>query len=138
MASHTRHVAEYFEEFLPTFVERSTVARLASLTADVRFVFKDVDDGHSLCAFRAGRLAEVHRSNNGAREDFGYRVDISTFLKVIANQLDPLEAFLSGRVEMFGDIERALKMAMVLRQFNSEFPFHSRQSPSNSGRASHA
>ena len=115
--------AEYFEQFLPRFVAQSTVAKLISLSANVRFALTGIADGHWLCSFDSGRLVRVLRSKNGTKEDFGYRVDAETFLKVVAAELDPQQAFLNGQVEVFGDVERALKMAMVLRQFNSEFPF---------------
>jgi predicted lipid carrier protein YhbT len=130
--------AEYFERFLPRFVPQSSVARLGALTANVRFVLTDVADGHWLCRFDAGRLAQVERSGNDVVEDFGYRVDASTFLDVVAAQLDPQEAFLSARVEVFGDVERALKMAMVLRQFNYEFPFRSGDAQPGREKAAHA
>jgi predicted lipid carrier protein YhbT len=41
----------------------------------------------------------------------------------VAGRTDPREVFLSGRAEVFGDVERALKMAMILHAFNTEFPY---------------
>ena len=73
--------------------------------------------------FEQGRLKSVLRSGNGIQEQFGYRLEAGTFLSIVAAQLDPQEAFLSGRIELHGDIERALKMAMVLHQFNGESPY---------------
>jgi hypothetical protein len=115
--------AEYFERFLPLQVKQSALGRAIALTADVRFTLTDIPDGAWLCRFKGGLLTSVLRCANGVKEDFGYRVDATTFLDVVAARTAAHEAFLSGRVEFVGDVERALKMAMVLQQFNAERPF---------------
>jgi hypothetical protein len=60
---------------------------------------------------------------NGVREDFGYRLDQQTFWQAVRGELDPQQAFLNRRAEVFGDVEQALKMAMVLNMFSREFPY---------------
>jgi hypothetical protein len=117
-------IAHYFEHFLPSRVAVSAVAQRIGLSATVKFDITDLIDGQWTCVFDAGRVALVRRASQMLRADFGYRVDASTFLQVISAQADPQEMFLSGRVDLFGDVERALKMAMVLHQFSREFAFH--------------
>ena len=114
--------AEYFESFLPFHVEKSKVARMTALTAKVRFVIDDEAEGQWLCTFDRGRLTRVDRSKNGRREDFGYRTTRSAFWESVSGRPHPQELFLTGRAEMFGNIEQALKMSVVLHSFAKEFP----------------
>ncbi len=114
--------AEYFESFLPFHVEKSKVAQMTALTAKVSFVIDDEPVGQWLCTFDRGRLTHVDRGKNGRREDFGYRTTRTVFWESVSGRPHPQELFLSGRVEIFGHIERALKMSMVLYSFTQEFP----------------
>lgn len=114
--------AEYFESFLPFYVEKSEVARMTALTATVSFVIEDEPEGQWLCTFDRGRLTHVNRGSNGRREDFGYRTTRSAFWESVSGRPHPQELFLTGRAEMFGNIEQALKMSMVLHSFTKEFP----------------
>lgn len=114
---------EYFDRFLPENIGRSRVAEMHSLCATVRFVLTDMTDGQWVCRFEHGRLAQVHRGSNGLKEDFGYRTTRAVFGQAVAGTLDPQQAFIGRQADVFGDVERALKMAMVLREFNRECPF---------------
>ncbi len=119
---HVPGCTPYFEEFLPAHVGRSRVARMAGLSATIRFVIEDEADGEWVCRFERGRLTDVHRGVNGIREDFGYRATRDVFWDSISGTVHPQELFLTGRAEIFGDTEKALKMAMILHEFTREFP----------------
>ena len=114
--------ASYFEGFLPAHVPLSRVARMTALNATVRFVIEDEVNGEWVCRFDGGRLSGVHRGANGLREDFGYRATREVFWDSISGSVHPQELFLTGRAEVFGDTEKALKMAMILHEFTREFP----------------
>jgi nucleoside-diphosphate-sugar epimerase len=114
--------ASYFEEFLPEHVVRSRIARMTGLSAVVRFVIEDEENGEWVCRFERGRLAGVERGRNGIQEDFGYRATREVFWESVSGRTHPDELFLTGRAELFGEIERALKMAVVLHEFTREFP----------------
>jgi nucleoside-diphosphate-sugar epimerase len=124
----TTDPSEFFEEFLPKKLPHSKVARMAAVSATVRFVITDAPNAEWVCCFDRGKLAHMHRGCNGVREDFGYRVDRHTFLEAVSGRLDPQHAFLNGKAQLYGNIEQALKMAMVLHLFMQEFPFESRSS----------
>lgn len=115
--------AAYFEEFLPNNVSKSNVARLTGLSVIVRFIIEDERNGQWVCRFDRGKLAEVHRGSNSLHEDFGYRLGSEAFWRAVSGKVHPQLAFLTGEVQVFGDVERALKMAMILHAFNQEFPF---------------
>ncbi len=114
--------AEYFESFLPFHVEKSGIAQMTALSAKVSFVIDDEPEGQWLCTFDRGRLTQVDRGGNGHREDFGYRTTRSVFWESVSGRPHPQELFLTGRAEMFGNIEQALKMSMILHSFTKEFP----------------
>lgn len=114
--------SSYFESFLPSHVGRSRIARMTALSATIRFVIDDELDGCWTCRFERGRLAAVRRGWNDGKADFGYRSTKEVFWEAISGTTHPQELFLSGRAELFGDIEAALKMAMILHDFTKEFP----------------
>lgn len=131
-ASHHEHVpscADYFERFLPEHVGLSRVAQMTALTATLRFIIEDEPDGEWVCRFERGRLSMMRRGPNGAVEEFGYRSTRKVFWEAISGQVHPQELFLTGRAEIFGNAERALKMAMILHAFTREFPCHPPAAP---------
>jgi nucleoside-diphosphate-sugar epimerase len=121
--------ARYFEGHLRDRIDQSHVARMAALTATVRFVIEGVDRGEWVCRFEAGRLVRVQRGPNGVREDFGYRTSSGGFWDVVTARLDAQQVFLEGRAEMTGDVERALKFGFILRDFNREHPYDGTAAP---------
>lgn len=112
----------YFTDYLPRMIPRSQVARVDALTAVARFVIRDCDDGDWVCRFDHGELAEVHPAPNGLQEAFGYRVSAADFARVIGAACPVQDVFLDGDAEMFGDIDRALKMVGIMDKFVHEFP----------------
>jgi nucleoside-diphosphate-sugar epimerase len=118
----TSPVAAYFESFLPTYVSKSEVARLTAVSTTMRFVIDDEPNGQWVCRFDRGQLEMVHRGEDGVQEDFGYRATRDVFWEAIGGKVHPQELFLSGRAEVFGDVEQALKMAMILHAFTREWP----------------
>ncbi len=114
--------AAYFESFLPFHVGKSEVARMTALSATVSFVIEDEPEGRWVCTFDRGRLTRVRRGTDGQREDFGYRATRKVFWESISGRRHPQELFLTGGAEMFGNLEQALKMSMVLHAFTKEYP----------------
>jgi hypothetical protein len=116
--------AIYFEDFLQAHVNNSAVARMTGLSVTVRFEIQDEPRGEWLCRFERGRLVQVMRTPAaaGVRADFGYRTTLAGFWKSISGRHHPQELFLKGYAHITGDVERALKMAMILNAFAREFP----------------
>ncbi len=121
---NTSECAEYFESFLPTRMAESHVAETTAVTATIRFVIEDEPNGEWTCFFNSGVLTNVRRGPNGIAEDFGYRTNRDVFWEATTGRTHPQEFFLTGKAEVFGDVERALKMAMILHAFANEFPCH--------------
>jgi predicted lipid carrier protein YhbT len=100
----------------------SRVAQATAMDVTIRFVI-DPDGGDWVCRFDGGRLTRVLRAaDHTGSVDFGYRADVETFFKAISGRAHPQEFFFGGGAEVFGDVERALKMAMILNAFSREHP----------------
>jgi len=112
----------YFEEFLPQAVPQSKVAQVEALTTVVRFVITDPAERTWMCRFEKGRLAEVREGCDGLKETFGYRISYDAFKDAVAARTPLQSIFFDGRADMFGDIDQALKMVSIMRQFLDEFP----------------
>ena len=115
-------VAAFFDEFLPARLGGEPLAGMGDLSTSFRFVVDGVENGRWLCRVREGRLVGVWRGGNDAG-DFTYRMDIDAFFDIVGAQVDPQDVFLEGRAHVEGDIERALKMGVILHQFNREHPY---------------
>ena len=117
--SNASAIDRYFCEFLPSRISLSEVARAVSMDVRVRF---EIDRARHpyICDFRGGRLWSL--STDGGEADVVYRCDADTFWAAIGGQSHPETYFLEGRAEVEGDIERGLKLGVVLAAFNREFP----------------
>jgi predicted lipid carrier protein YhbT len=52
-----------------------------------------------------------------------YRLDPATFAAVVAGRLDVQEAFLNRQIEIEGDLEKGLKLAVLFAQLVRECPY---------------
>lgn len=114
--------AAYFERFLPEHLPRSTIARMTPVRATMRFVIDGTPDGEWVCRFDAGRLTCLSRGPNGLSEEFGYRATPQAFWEAVGGQVEGEALFMSQQADVFGDVEKALKMSAILREFTREFP----------------
>lgn len=116
----------YFHRFLPAHVNTSRIAQITGLTVNIRFTIEDEGDGGGewICQFERGQLVRVLAAHaaSGLDEDFGYRSTLAGFWMGISGRHHPQELFLRGHANITGDVERALKMAMILNAFAREFP----------------
>jgi nucleoside-diphosphate-sugar epimerase len=113
--------ARYVENFFPQSLRRSTLARIPveiTVGLDVR------GEGGGQWSFRCsgGDLVTLRRGGE-QRADVLYRMDVGTFEAVVGGRQTPQEAFLGRRIEIAGDIEKALKLAFLFEHFVAEFPY---------------
>jgi len=52
-----------------------------------------------------------------------YRTDRAAFWLAVSGSSSSAELFLAGQAKIGGDLERAMKLAMILQEFVREFPF---------------
>ncbi|MBI4718438.1 MAG: SDR family oxidoreductase [Planctomycetes bacterium] len=120
-ASNTGY-ATYFQDFMPEAHRKFRLSRLPALNLDVRYVIGASGEGDWSCCYRDGRLIDVHRGN-GAATDVTYRIAPAVFWRIVRGESSTAETFLSGEVQIEGNIEGALKFATVLQEFVHQFPY---------------
>lgn len=112
----------YFKDFLPTSYPQSSVARMTALSTIMRFVITGENERHWTCKFEAGQLVDTSEGRDGGTAVFGYTMSPEAFTKIVTGQATFQELFFRGEGDMFGDVEQALKMVPILREFIKEFP----------------
>jgi hypothetical protein len=122
--------ADYVERFLPAAAARSVLARVAELTLTVGLEVSGPGGGQWSCRWEEGDLTHVRR---GAADEAAvvYRTDARTFAAVVQGQTTPQQAFFTRRIGVQGDIEKALKLAVLFEHFVQENPY----CPETSGEA---
>lgn len=111
--------AHYLECVLPQQVQHSPLAR--ALPAGFRFALDIRGASGGQWSFRCGgeEILSIERSIRSVPEVI-YRIDAETFLRLIRGQQSAQKAFLEGQIEIEGDMEKALMLAMFIEQFLAE------------------
>lgn len=118
-AAPSSECAHYLECVLPQQVQRSPLAR--ALPAGFRFVL-------DICGVNGGQWSfccggeEILSMERGIRTvpEVIYRIEAEMFLRLIRGQQSAQKAFLEGQIEIEGDMEKALMLAMFIEQFLAE------------------
>ena len=120
--------ADYIERFLPAAARRSLLARAAGLSVTVGLEVSGPGGGRWSCRWDQGDLTRVSRGPaDGAAVT--YRTDAPTFAAVVQGRTTPQQAFFSRRIGVRGDVEKALKLAVLFEHFVKEYPYCPETSP---------
>jgi thioester reductase-like protein len=113
--------AEYIEQVFPRQARRSRLAREAGLDLTVCIDVRGPGGGQWSCKWRQGELIYVKSGlEDGAA--VAYHTDAATFQAVVSGLQTPQEAFFEQRIAITGDLETALKLAVLFGQFLAENP----------------
>ena len=115
-------IGVYFREFLPARLHDSKIGRVERLDATVRFEIGAYAHGRWWCRFGGGGAVEVAAADDQPA-DVIYRTSESRFWAAVAGEISAAELFLTGAAEVDGDVEKALKFAMLLEEFVREHPY---------------
>jgi hypothetical protein len=115
--------AHYIEQFFPEAAARSS---LTKLPLDAIVAFEIDGSGEWSFEWRGGQLTNVRR---GVRPDTEatYRLSSATFGDVVTGKQSAQEAFSERRITVRGNIEKALKLAVLFGQFVQDFPYSPRR-----------
>lgn len=127
VSGQTFEPAWYFESFMRSRLPHSTVSRIEGLSAVVRYVIADLENGEWVCRYEGGRLTELHRGPNTLVEDFGFRVERRVFESIVTGRRSLQSAYYDGHAEMFGDTLKAMKMVPIMDAFLREHVVAPRQ-----------
>jgi thioester reductase-like protein len=113
--------AEYIEQVFPKQARRSSLAREAGLDLTVCIDLRGPGGGKWSCKWRHGDLVFAKSGlDDGAL--LTYHTDTATFHAVVSGLQTPQEAFFEQRIAITGDLETALKLAVLFGQFLAENP----------------
>jgi thioester reductase-like protein len=113
--------AEYIERIFPKQARQSRLAREAGLDLTVCIDLRGLGGGQWSCKWKQGELVYARRGvENGAAVT--YHSDTTTFHAVVSGLQTPQEVFFEQRIAITGDLECALKLAVLFGQFLAEHP----------------
>jgi predicted lipid carrier protein YhbT len=113
--------ADYIEQVFPRQARRSRLAREAGLDLTVGVDLRGPGGGQWSCEWKQGEFIGVSRGLE-AGAALTYRTDTATFQAVVGGVQTPQEAFFEQRIAIDGDMETALKLAVLFGQFLTEHP----------------
>jgi nucleoside-diphosphate-sugar epimerase len=118
--------ARYIEQFLPANVEHSVLVRAVALDLTLAFEIRGPGGGRWSCRWVQGRLADIRHGLEPSAV-VTYRTDVATFDAIVRGDLAPSDAFFAQRIAIEGDVETALKLAVLFGEFIREFPYRSHE-----------
>ena len=117
----------YFDEVLAPRLGLELLEGVRSKTAC--FLVELAGDPRACLAIdiQAGVLVRLlWQPGSELERDFVARLELPRFLDLAAAHVDPRECFFAGKIEVEGDVERALELALLMRQFFASSPWQPR------------
>jgi putative sterol carrier protein len=121
MVPEAKSVEAYITEFFPSVIGQSIFADLDNLTLRFGFHVTDTQQHYSLFIER-GCLSSI-TTDSADSDEAVFELDATTLLEIVAGDLAPQQAFLTGRIEILGDMLKGLKLAPIFEKFIHQHPF---------------
>jgi predicted lipid carrier protein YhbT len=114
------------------------IDNLKTLNAGFAIKITNAQNDRWRIQLKDGRL--VGLQNDTGTVECSFETSATTFRKVAEGRLSPQKAFFDRKVEITGDIEKALKVAAALSQFFVAYPFfiHDKDEPATLSRRQEA
>ena len=119
--STAQFVEKYFEEFLATRLNLPSQKRLKNLTGTFLIQIQDETASDWVLELREGMLTSI--SHDPAGIEWRFLTDADTFKKIVKGLYPPEQAFFDGRVNIEGNMEKALQASATLCEFLKNFPY---------------
>jgi len=133
--------ADFFSRHFRAAAADSQLAQIPGLSTVVGFEIRGASNGNWLCRLEHGCVVDVAPTNARATgADFLYQADANTFQQILAGDLNIRQAFFERRINIDGDVERALLLAVLFEDLLQESPYDAigPQSDDKSVAAEHA
>jgi thioester reductase-like protein len=114
-----RDCADYVERFFPHHARRSRLARAVGLDLVVGIDLRGPGGGEWSCEWCKGELTSLTRGLS-ERAAVIYHLGTTAFDAVVSGRLTPQQAFFEQQIEVSGDLETALKLAVLFGHFLEE------------------
>ena len=112
-------IAQYFNQYLPGFLDQPLIKNLMSLSAG--FWIEIIGQTCWSLVIENGILTKVTKGSQAGT--FGFRTDSETFLAVAGNTLSPQKSFFTGKTKISGNFYEALRTATALEEFFQRYPY---------------
>jgi nucleoside-diphosphate-sugar epimerase/putative sterol carrier protein len=119
--STVQFVEKYFEEFLVTRLNLPSQKRLKNLTGTFLIQIQDETASDWVLELREGMLTSI--SHDPSKIEWRFLTDADTFRKIVKGLVPPEQAFFDGRVNIEGNMEKALQASATLCEFLKNFPY---------------
>jgi len=111
---------DYLERYFPAAVTQSPLARIP-LDTTLGFDIRGPGGGRWICRLSGGQVISVRDS--AERPDVEYRMGVQTFAAVVSGRETPQTAFFNHQIEIAGNVEDGLKLALLFGEFVRDFPY---------------
>ena len=111
----------YIEQEFAVQAQNSKLAQEAGIDLTAALDLGGPEGGQWSCEWRQGEFVEVRRGLDEAAS-VTYHTDAATFEAIVKGKQNVQEAFFDQRIAVSGDLETALKLAVLFGQFLAENP----------------
>jgi putative sterol carrier protein len=111
----------YFKDFVPTIVGQSMLEDFEDFSACVEIVMTDDSEPPWRFVIENGRLAAI--GYDGPPPNCRFESDAETLAELITGKTSPTNAFLEMRVEVTGDLDKALHLSLAMEEFFHRYPY---------------
>ena len=118
--SDRQYCHEYFSDFLAPRMNRRLVENLRNLNASFRIGITDGVSASWRIRIRDGEIVAIEDDEQPVECTF--ETGPATFRRVAEGRMSPQQAFFDRRVEIDGDVEKALSVVSALSEFFEKYP----------------
>lgn len=117
---------DFFENYLVSAVSSSRIKKIKNLNLQILFQVTGNQGGNWVCQIQNGDVQSVHRVNIPPDSvQVSYRADHCVFIEIITGMISTRDAFFEQKIQITGDIEKALLLSVMLEDILQEIPYKS-------------
>ncbi len=116
----------FFEVYFPRAAAASQLARIQDLNTHIGFEVTGEDGGLWMCELVQGDVQSISPTNKLTDEiNFLYKTNVATLEEIVTGKISARDAFFKQRIDIQGDVERALLLSLLLEDLLREIPYQS-------------
>jgi len=117
----SRFTKKYFEDFLRSRLNNPSGKGLKRLTVTFAIQIQDENGSDWVLELNEGTLTSI--SHRPSEIEWRFLTDAETFQQIARGSYPPEQAFFEGRVNIEGNMEKALQASATLTEFLKNFPY---------------
>ncbi|VAX42413.1 hypothetical protein MNBD_PLANCTO02-2152 [hydrothermal vent metagenome] len=114
----------FFEVYFPRAADDSQLVRIHDLNTRIGFEVTGEDGGLWVCELSRGNVKSISPTTHFTDKiDFLYKTDVTTLEEIVTGKISARDAFFKQRIDIQGDVERALLLSLLLEDLLREIPY---------------